>query len=176
MNKNEVDKKELAQQTKLAFDFIHKLHLETSYLVKEIEGLLYEEDEHFVIGCPSGYHISSRSSSGLEARLIQFWMMRSFSVFFVEEEKTKKKGGQTITNIADDPSVIFLRIVLENPELKQPVINIGVLSGFTEVHKDIRKIEKVIGRFGYTEDRIFVNLPNINYTDSYVSFKGQLKT
>lgn len=64
--------------------------------------------------------------------------------------------------------------MFENQELKQPVINIGVLSEFKEVHKDLHKIEKVIGHIGYIEERVFVNLPDINYTDSYVSFKGKL--
>ena len=57
-----VDKAHLMEQTNLAFDFIQKLHLEVSYLIKEIEGILYEEEEKFIIGRPSGYEISARSS------------------------------------------------------------------------------------------------------------------
>ena len=35
MNKNEI-----VDQTRLAFDYIQKLYLETSYFIKEVEGLL----------------------------------------------------------------------------------------------------------------------------------------
>jgi len=34
------DKSEVIHQTTLAFDFIQKLYLEVSYLIKEIEGIL----------------------------------------------------------------------------------------------------------------------------------------
>ena len=93
-------------QAKTAFDFIEKLYLETSYLVKEIEGILYEEEERFVIGRPGGYHISVRSSSGLETNNVKLWMPKKFGIFFVPEEKTKFKGGQTFTNIIDDLKVM----------------------------------------------------------------------
>ena len=43
---------DIVSQTKAAFDFMEKLYLETSYLVKDIEGILYDEDEKFVIGRP----------------------------------------------------------------------------------------------------------------------------
>ena len=45
-----IEKSDLPKQTKLAFDFIQKLYLEISYMIKEIEGLLYEQEEKFVIG------------------------------------------------------------------------------------------------------------------------------
>ncbi len=166
--------KELIEQTNLAFDFIHKLYLETSYLVKEIEGLLSEEEERFVIGRPSGYHVSSRSSSGLESNLIRLWAMRSFSVFFAPEENIKNNKGQTITSFGEDPTVIFMRVILEDPSLDQPMINIGVLSNFKQINKDFHKVEKVIGHIGYYEDQVYGNLPNIDYLDRYVGFKGNL--
>lgn len=168
--------KELIQQTKLAFDFIHKLYLETSYLVKEIEGLLSEEEERFVIGRPSGYHVSSRSSTGLEARLVSLWTMRSFSVFFAPEDMIKNSKGQTITSFENDPVVILLRVVFENPEIDQPRINVGFLSDFKQVNKDFHKVEKMLGHIGYYEERVYGNLPDIDYLDNYVGFKGKLLT
>ena len=44
----------LIRQTKNAFEYIQKLYLESSYLIKEMEGLLKEEEENFIIGRPSG--------------------------------------------------------------------------------------------------------------------------
>ena len=48
------NKNDLIEQTYLAFDFIQKLYLEVSYLIKEIEGNLQEEKEKFIIGKPGG--------------------------------------------------------------------------------------------------------------------------
>ena len=84
------DKNELVQQTKLAFDFIQKLYFETSYLIKEIEGILSEKG--FVIGKPRGYQISTRNSMGLESNLVNLWLLRKFGVFFCEKEKTAERG------------------------------------------------------------------------------------
>ena len=55
-----VDNAHLVEQTNLVFDFLQKLYLEVSYLIKEIEGILYGEEEKFIIGRPSGYSISAR--------------------------------------------------------------------------------------------------------------------
>ena len=49
-----MDRSEIVQQTKLAFDFIQKLYFEVSYLIKEIEGLFAEEEEGFILCRPSG--------------------------------------------------------------------------------------------------------------------------
>lgn len=52
-----MEKAEIVTQTKRAFDFIQKLYLEVSYLFKEVEGLLGETDEHFIIGRLGGYGV-----------------------------------------------------------------------------------------------------------------------
>ena len=44
---NQMNKSELIAQTRLAFEFIQKLYFEISYLIKEMEGLLAEEEEEF---------------------------------------------------------------------------------------------------------------------------------
>jgi hypothetical protein len=166
--------KELIEQTKLAFDFIHKVYLETSYLVKEIEGLLSEEEERFVIGRPSGYHVSARSSTGLEARLISLWTMRSLSVFFAPEDMVKNSRGQTITNFENDPKVLLLRAVFDDPEIDQPMVFFGTLENFKPINKKWEKVEHVIGHIGYYEDRVYGNLPKVDYKDSYIEFTGHL--
>jgi len=87
---------EIIEQTNLAFDFILKLYLEVSYLIKEIEGMLYELEEKFVIGRSGGYHISARSSTGLESSNVSFWLMRKLGVFFIPENKTDRKKKKRI--------------------------------------------------------------------------------
>ncbi len=96
-----MEKAEVIRQTKLAFEFIQKLYLETSYLIKEIEGLLAEEDENFIIGRPSGYSITNRSSSGLDANNVNYWALKKLAVFFVASELTKSSGGMTITSFTE---------------------------------------------------------------------------
>ena len=44
-----IDKSGIVQQTNLAFDFIQKLNLEVSYLIKEVEAMRSEEEERFII-------------------------------------------------------------------------------------------------------------------------------
>ena len=79
----------ISSQITNAFSFIQKLYNESSYLLKEIEGQLSESSEKFLILKPSGYSISSRSSTGLEPNNVNFWLLRKFAVGFVEESKIK---------------------------------------------------------------------------------------
>lgn len=41
-----MNKKEIVEQTKLAFDLLEKLYFESSYLIKEIEGILSQEEQN----------------------------------------------------------------------------------------------------------------------------------
>ena len=91
-------------------------------MVKEIEGILNKEGEEFVIGRPSGYGITSKSSTGLEANNLHLWLLRKFAVFFVEEDKTKIKGGATITKLTQNLKVLYLRLVFDDAKVKEPVI------------------------------------------------------
>jgi len=89
-------KKEIKEQANLVFEFIEKLYFETSYLTKEIEGILRREDEKFIIGRPGGYKITVGSSTSLNYP--DLWWHKKFSVFFIEEDMTRKHGGNTITS------------------------------------------------------------------------------
>ena len=124
-----MNKQQIVQQTRLAFDFIEKLYLEVSYLIKEVEGLLADEEEHFVIGRPSGYSVTTRSSQGLEALYVHLWPLRKLAVFFVPEAETRTTGGTTNTKL-ETCKVIYTRIVLDDKDLAEPAIFFGVLHGF----------------------------------------------
>lgn len=167
-----MDKSELINQTQLAFDLIHKLHLEVSYLIKEMEGLLSEEDEHFMIGRPSGYQVTARSSSGLEPYLINFWIMRKMSVFFVSEKFCQVSRGQTITDFSNNLRVIYVRIALVDKEISQPTLHAGVLYEFEK--SKFNKFEKLMGHLEYAEAKVFNMGDKINYEDSYIAFKGDM--
>ena len=171
-----VEKSELVGQTELAFDFIHKLYMEVSYLIKEIEGLLYEEEEQFVIGKPSGYGISYRGSAGLDTNNVSLWLLKKFAVFFVAEDKTQMKGGQSTTEITDDLRVMYLRIVLNSNDVQEPTVYSGVLHGIEKkpAIRWITKFEHMMGHFEYNDAKIFKNIGNFEYEDKTIKINGKL--
>lgn len=170
-----MEKKEVVQQTALAFDFIQKLYFEVSYLIKEIEGLLAEEYERFIIGRPSGYAITSRSSSGLEPNGVILWALKKMSVCFITEEQTKLTGGVTNTVFDKNLRVIYLRIVLNEKEISEPYIYMGVLYDFEDKKRRWpTKFEHVMAHIEYNESKVFTGKEVFNYADSYTSFKGKL--
>ena len=171
------NKREIVEQTRLAFEFIEKVYLEASYLVKEIEGMLAEEEEKFIIGRPSGYGVTTRSSTGLEPNYVRMRLLKKFGVFFVEEEKTELKSGQTSTLLSKEMKLLYTRIVLEDPKYAEPVIMSGVLYGI-EKKPNVKwtKFEHIMAHFEYRDEKIFQSSEVINYEDAYMTLKGNLKT
>ena len=49
-----------------------------------MEGLLSEEDEKFIMGRPSGYMITARSSNGLDPALVNYWLYKKLATFFIQ--------------------------------------------------------------------------------------------
>lgn len=169
----------LVEQTKLAFDFVQKLYLEVSYLVKEVEGLLAEEPEKFIIGRPGGYGVTTRSSTGLETNNVYLWPLRKLSVFFVPEEYTDLKSGQTITRFSTGLKIIHLRIILDDKGIVEPTIYCGVLFGFQKKSSEGKwpdKFEHLMGHFEYNEHKVFQEVDSISYEDAYVRFSGKLNS
>jgi hypothetical protein len=172
---NNMSKSETAKQIKNAFHFIQKLFNESSYLIKEIEGQLAENEYRFQILKTSGYAISGRSSNGLEANNVIFWLLRKFGVAFVEETKTELKKGQNFTEINQDLKVIYIRIVLDDKNESAPQLIFGVFYEI-EKHKDwIKKYENLMGQFEYVDNKMFAKFPNLDYEDSNFKIKGKFK-
>lgn len=170
-----MEKKEIVQQTALAFDFIQKLYFEVSYLIKEIEGLLAEEEERFIIGRPSGYAITSRNSSGLEPFLVNLWALKKMSVCFIPEEQTKLTGGVTNTAFTDNLKIIYLRIVLSEKEISEPYLSMGVLYEFEDKKRRWpTKFEQLMAHIEYNESKVFADKKIIDYNDTRTRFKGKL--
>lgn len=172
---NNMNKTETAKQIKNAFEFIQKLFNESSYLIKEIEGQLAENEHRFQILKTSGYAISSRSSNGLEANNVIFWLLRKFGVAFVDETKTELKKGQNFTEINKDLKVIYIRIVLDDKNESAPQLIFGVFYEI-EKHKDwIKKFENLMGHFEYVDNKMFAKFPNVDYEDGNFKIKGKFK-
>jgi len=165
----------MIQQTKLAYDFIQKLYLEVSYLIKEIEGLLAEEEENFIIGRSGGYAITARSSNGLEANNVYLWPLRMLSVFFVPSSLTKQSRGQTITKFEDGIKVLHLRITLDEKDIEQPYLRIGVIHDIyvKSDRKYPNKFEQLNTHIEYNHSKVFAAGNEIDYEDAYVKFKAK---
>jgi len=170
------NKNEIVEQSNLAFNFVEKLYLESSYLIKEIAGILNEEEEKFVIGKPSGYGISTTSSRGLEVNNVRLWLLKKLSVFFVPEEKTVIKGGGTITKIDKDLKVLYLRILLYDKNIKEPTVYSGVLYNIEKKSKTkwFSKFEQAMSNLEYNDYKVFKDIKKIDYENIYIKVQGEL--
>jgi hypothetical protein len=171
-----VKKKEVVDQTSIAFDHIQKLYYETSYLIKEIEGLLREEKpEEFIIGKPSGYGISSLSSTGIESSNVNNWLLRKFSVFFVSANNTKESRGRTNTPITHKLKIIYARIILNDSKIKEPKIQLGVLYDIKKKESKFKKFEECMGHFEYNDSRFEKKGNLIEFDSAYISLRGEIR-
>ena len=171
------NKSEIVEQSNLAFNFVERLYLESSYLIKEIEGILNEEEEKFIIGKAGGYAVSALSSRGLEANYVKsWWLLKKFSVFFIPEEKTALKGGVTVTKIEKNLKVLYLRIVLYDKNIKEPMVYSGVLYNIEKKPetKWITKFENVMVNLESNDYKVFQNIKKINYENAYLKIQGEL--
>jgi len=173
-----LEKKDIIEQTKAAFDLIQKLYIEISYLIKEIEGILSEQEENFVIGRPSGYHVSTRSSTGLETNYVNLWLMRKLSVCFIPDSLTKKERGQTFTDIIPQLKVIYIRFVLEGNDIDEPEIQFGILHNISKKPnaKGVKKFEHIMSHMEWNNEKIFKKPSAVDFEDVYIHIEGQLHT
>lgn len=170
-----MNKQEIIKQTQIAYQFLQKLYFESSYLIKEVEGLLGKESEEFIIGRPSGYSVATNRSAGLEATNVESWSMRKMAVFFIPKKLTIEKGGQTITKFEAKPKVIYLRIVLDAKGMAEPKIFAGILHDFLGKGKlSMEKVEQLMTHIEYRDMQVFKNPYTIDYADGYLSFRGNL--
>lgn len=173
-----MDRQQIVEQTHLAFSFVEKLYLEVSYLIKEIEGLLADEEEEFVIGRPSGYGVTTRGSTGLDVANVRQWPLRKLAVFFVPKADTQTSKGQTSTSLPG-AKVIYLRIVLDDKDLEEPIISFGVLYGLekkSSAGKWPTKFEHLMAHFEYNDTRFFKNPEGIDFEDARFRIRGKLLT
>ncbi len=92
-----------------------------------------------MIGKPGGYAITTPTSKGLEAKNVDRWLLKRFSVFFVPEELVRARGaGVAFTK---DPKLLFLRVVLDDQEHEEPMVYFGVLWNIENRNKKWEKVE-----------------------------------
>ena len=166
---------DLATETRNAFEFIEKLYFETSYLIKEVEGQLQEEEERFVIVRPSGYQVSAVHSDGLEPANVKSWLRKVVAVAFVPEAATSLVKGQTATPLDDRLRVLFLVISFFAEGLREPTAFFGVVRGLQSRRGPDSKLERLMWRFPALWQQMFVKPPTLDFEDGTRSMKGKFK-
>jgi len=163
--------KDLVEQTHNALQFVQKLYLETFYLIKEIEGLLTEED--FKILKPNAYKVSAKTSTSLETWGVEEWLPKTLTVCFCKKELIDGKS-KTTTKFKPDLKLIILHIGIFDKEFNQPRLLIGVLKNIINKNKNVTRFEKHMWEFAYNWRKIFSNIPDIVYSDNQVEFEGKI--
>jgi len=157
---NDSNKTEIKKQIKNAFEFIQRLYNESSYLIKEIEGQLGESEYRFQILRPSGYSVSTRSSTGLEANNVSLWLPRKFSVAFVEEDVTEITKGQNFTEISKELKVLYFKFKLDEKNIDEPKLLFGVFYDIEKYKDWVKKFENLMGSLEYVDNKMFLKFSN----------------
>ena len=167
--------KELDAQWKNAFDFVQKFCFEVSYLIKEVEGLLSQEDEKFVICRSSGYGATMFTSTGLEAVNVENWFPHTVTAAFVPGDQTQLQKGQTITPYHGKLRPLVLHIEVFSQDLACPLAYPGCLWSIAVKTEHLKKkFESLLWEFAYNPGKILSKVPDIAYEDSDCSFKGKM--
>jgi hypothetical protein len=103
--------------------------------------------------------------------------MRKFSVAFGPKESTPTILGQTRTPLSPDQKIIYVRVVLDDKAIFEPIIYSGVLYDFrkkTVEGKWPEKFEQLLTSIEYNEAQVFANPNIIDYENINFSLKGRL--
>ena len=166
--------KNIADQIKNSLTFIRKLHFEISYLIKEIEGMLIEEEERFTILKGGGYSVIARTSTSLDSLGPNYWMPNNFSVFFSDESFVENDKGVTVTKVNKDLKVLFLHIKIIEQDLNEPKIYFGYINNIGSKKSSNSKVEHMLWEFTYSGSKIIFEKDKIiEYSDSRWNFTGE---
>lgn len=160
---------ELETNTKNAFDLLQKLYFEISYLIRETEGLLGQHD--MIILRPSGYAITTRTSTGLEPANVEYWFPRTVTTFFCPNEMTELSRGQTNTPFTESLRVLVLHLDLHNEHIEAPTVFAACIRNI-RTKKNHAKFEHLLWVFPQHGRKLFESPPTISYEDTNCSFVG----
>ncbi|MDR2971417.1 MAG: hypothetical protein LBU83_05760 [Bacteroidales bacterium] len=177
-----------ANQIKNAFNVIQNLYHESSYLIREIKGLLSENERKFQL-FSDGDCICSRTSIGLEPKEVSAWALRKFAVAFVEKsmvnlanlddsrmENLKLQNGlASCTKINENFKMLYLRFLLDAENQSEPQLIFGVFYDI-KFYKDwVKKRGNILIAIEYADDKLFAQFPNVDYENDILKLKGKLK-
>jgi hypothetical protein len=168
--------KQLETSWRNAFEYVQKFYLETSYLIKEVEGHLEKEPEKFAMCRGNGYAVTSYVSTQLDPKQVACWIPATIAVAFVPEKNIKISKGFTETPFNKSLRVLIMHVEVYWNEMERPVIHCGFLEKIKCKDRDLKRFEKLMFEFAYNPDEVFAKLPKIDYEDRYCSFAGQAHT
>ena len=170
--------RQLAASTRNAHEFLQRLHLEVSYLIREVEGQLGQEDDEFVQLTAGGYAMITSTSSGLDPDNVKLWMPRTFTAAFGPRAKTEMEGIYTTTQLPANAQkrLLILHVVLADTNESTPRVWFGKLTKAQAKKANIIKFEQLTSKFARYSERIFSNVSRAGkarWEDSQCALEGK---
>jgi len=168
--------KQLAASTQNAFDFLQRLHLEVSYLIREVEEQLKQADPEFVQMKGAGYAVSTSRSSGLEPHNVKQWMSRTLTVGYCPKKVHTKQG--TPLPITARTRVLILHIVLHDADKNAPKVWFGRMTA-AKGKKGQADFEKLLSKYSQQSEGLFTAVPKsrkIRIDDSTCVMEGKFRS
>jgi hypothetical protein len=119
-----IDADRLAEQIKLAYDFMETLHGQAIALIKDVEGQLAQADEELQCLRPGGNYRFAASPMSYSLERPQTAIADYYAAYFRHFEDRIKN---TLLE-GDTPPICFLKVVLRESGLEHPEARFGVIT------------------------------------------------
>ena len=166
--------RDLAKDTKNAFDFIERLYRETVYLIKEVEGLLkHDEVSPFAIITSSGYAITTAASKSLT--MYRPWLPHDATVFFRPITSSTPVQSKAKTPISLGLNMLVLRVEFVSAAADRPQVLMACLH-HVKMKRGAQYFEDLNSTFAYGGGIIFARRAEgvVDYEDAACIIKGRL--
>lgn len=123
-----IDAERLAEQIKLAYDFMETLHGQAIALMKDVEGQLAQADEELQPLRPGGSYRFAATPMSYSLERPQTAIADYYAVYFrhfADHFKNTPLDGNV-------PPICFLKVVLREPKLAHPEARFGVITGIVK--------------------------------------------
>ncbi len=138
--KMNMDPDRLAEQIKLAYEFMETLHQQAIALIKDVEGQLGQSAEELKCLRPGGNYRFAATPMSYSLERPQVAIADYYAVYlrhFPDRIKNTMLDG-------DVPPICFVKVVLREPHLEHPEVRFGVI---TEVVKPADREDKYPHKF-----------------------------
>ena len=173
---------DLVRDTSNAFAYVQRLYDETATLIREVERLIGQRRSDLGICRPSGYAITSRSSTGLDGSNVERWMTKRLAVAFSEAAAGVERG-QTSTPLGEEVRILYLRVLLDGYDrfvfdgtsLTEPTLLYGLFTTALIPKRNHTKFENMMGALEYYEPEVMAKLPEVEVNRPDATVRGRLQ-
>ena len=173
---------DLVRDTSNAFTYVQRLYDETATLIREVERLIGQRRSDLGICRPSGYAITSRSSTGLDGSNVERWMTRRLAVAF-SEAAAGVEQARTTTPLGENVRILYLRVLLDGYErfsfdgsaLTEPTVLYGIFTSALSPKRKPGKFEAVLSVLEYAEPELMSKLPVVEMNRGDGTVRGRLE-